>query len=73
MTKQLMIEAALQGCRLAYLRDNRVMGHLASGASIRCLDDWRVPDMGYSIIQVESTFLQGCAPQSDLSQMGEGV
>ncbi|WP_266170611.1 LysR family transcriptional regulator [Dyella subtropica] len=37
---ELMIEAALQGCGLAYVWDYRVTKHLASGALIRCLDDW---------------------------------
>lgn len=41
-----MVEAALQGCGLAYVWDNRVMQHLASGALVRCLDDWCVPDDG---------------------------
>ncbi|TGR23075.1 MULTISPECIES: hypothetical protein [unclassified Mesorhizobium] len=60
-------------CGLAYVCNNRVMQPLASGAIIRCVDDWRVPDMVCSIIQVDATFLQGCAPRSDLSQMAEGV
>jgi DNA-binding transcriptional LysR family regulator len=38
--QELMIEAALQGCGLAYVWDNRVRTYLASGALIRCLDDW---------------------------------
>lgn len=44
--QELMVEAALQGCGLAYVWDNRVMSHLASGALIRCLDDWCAPDTG---------------------------
>jgi DNA-binding transcriptional LysR family regulator len=44
--QELMIEAALQGCGLAYVWDNRVMQHLASGILIRCLDDWCEPDNG---------------------------
>lgn len=44
--QELMVEAALQGCGLAYVWDNRIMHHLASGALIRCLDDWCVPDDG---------------------------
>jgi DNA-binding transcriptional LysR family regulator len=44
--QELMVEAALQGCGLAYVWDNRVMHHLASGALIRCLDDWCAPDDG---------------------------
>ncbi|HEY0235384.1 MAG TPA: LysR family transcriptional regulator [Afipia sp.] len=44
--QELMIEAALQGCGLAYVWDNRVMQHLASGTLIRCLDDWCEPDNG---------------------------
>lgn len=42
----LMVEAALQGCGLAYVWDNRVMHHLAAGTLIRCLDDWCAPDNG---------------------------
>ncbi|WP_198292822.1 hypothetical protein [Mesorhizobium sp. STM 4661] len=49
------------------------MQHLASAAFTRCLDDWFVPDMAYSIVQVDATFLQGCAPRPDLSQMAEDV
>lgn len=35
-----MIEAAIQGCGLAYVWQHRAHPHLASGALIRCLDDW---------------------------------
>jgi DNA-binding transcriptional LysR family regulator len=38
--QELMVEAALQGCGLAYVWDARVRAHLASGALIRCLDEW---------------------------------
>ncbi len=41
-----MVEAALQGCGLAYVLDNRVMPHVASGALMRCLDDWCAPENG---------------------------
>jgi DNA-binding transcriptional LysR family regulator len=44
--QELMVEAALQGCGLAYVWDNRVMQHLGSGALLRCLDDWCAPDDG---------------------------
>jgi DNA-binding transcriptional LysR family regulator len=44
--QELMVEAALQGCGLAYVWDDRVMQHLASGALLRCLDDWCAPDDG---------------------------
>lgn len=44
--QELMVEAALQGCGLAYVWDNRVGRHLESGALIRCLDDWCAPDSG---------------------------
>jgi DNA-binding transcriptional LysR family regulator len=43
-SQELMVEAALQGCGLACVWDSRVMHHLASGALIRCLDDWCSPD-----------------------------
>jgi len=42
--QELMVEAALQGCGLAYIWDNRVLEHLRTGALIRCLDDWCVPE-----------------------------
>ncbi|MDX8510262.1 LysR family transcriptional regulator [Mesorhizobium captivum] len=45
-SQELMVEAALQGCGLAYVWDNRIASHLASGALIRCLDDWCAPDDG---------------------------
>jgi DNA-binding transcriptional LysR family regulator len=38
--QELMMEAALQGCRLAYVWDHRAQPHLPGGALIRCLDDW---------------------------------
>lgn len=39
-SQPLMVEAALQGCGLAYVWDDHVRAHLASGALLRCLDDW---------------------------------
>jgi DNA-binding transcriptional LysR family regulator len=38
--QELMVEAALQGCGLAYVWDARVASHLKSRALIRCLEDW---------------------------------
>ncbi|MBV8793649.1 MAG: LysR family transcriptional regulator [Hyphomicrobiales bacterium] len=38
--QELMIEAALQGCGLAYIWDHRARPYLANGALIGCLDDW---------------------------------
>ncbi|MBG0511623.1 LysR family transcriptional regulator [Agrobacterium sp. MOPV5] len=43
-SQELMVEAALQGCGLAYVWQERVTEHLKSGALIRCLDDWCAPD-----------------------------
>lgn len=43
-SQELMVEAALQGCGLAYVWQERVAQHLESGALIRCLDDWCAPD-----------------------------
>jgi len=43
-SQELMVEAALRGCGLAYVWDYRVSSHLASGALVRCLDDWCVLD-----------------------------
>jgi DNA-binding transcriptional LysR family regulator len=44
--QELMVEAALQHCGLAYVWDNRVRPHLASGTLQRCLDDWCAADDG---------------------------
>jgi DNA-binding transcriptional LysR family regulator len=44
--QELMVAAALQGCGLAYVWDDRVKMHLESGALIRCLDDWCAFDDG---------------------------
>ena len=38
--QEVMVEAALQGCGLAYVWDDRVQDELKSGRLIRCLDDW---------------------------------
>jgi len=42
--QELMVEAALQGCGLAYVWEDRVRPHLANGTLIRCLEDWCVAD-----------------------------
>lgn len=55
--QELMVEAALQGCGLAYVWDNRVMRHLASGALIRCLDDWCAPDDGLCLYYPSRRYL----------------
>jgi DNA-binding transcriptional LysR family regulator len=39
-SQELMVEAALQGCGLAYVWDARVQAYLASGTLVRCLEDW---------------------------------
>jgi DNA-binding transcriptional LysR family regulator len=39
-SQELMVEAALQGCALAYVWDARVQTYLASGTLVRCLDNW---------------------------------
>jgi DNA-binding transcriptional LysR family regulator len=39
-SQELMVEAALQGCGLAYVWDARVQAYLADGSLVRCLDDW---------------------------------
>lgn len=44
--QELMVEAALQGCGLAYIWDDRVMQHIHSGRLIRCLDEWCAYDDG---------------------------
>ena len=43
-SQELMVEAALAGCGLAYVWDARVVQHLSSGALIRCLDKWCPPN-----------------------------
>ena len=42
--QELMIDAALQGCGLAYVWEGRVRRHIDSGALIQCLDEWCVVD-----------------------------
>jgi DNA-binding transcriptional LysR family regulator len=41
--QELMVEAALQSCGLAYVWEDRIRGHLQSGALIRRLEDWSPP------------------------------
>lgn len=55
--QELMVEAVLQGCGLAYVWDTRVMHHLASGALIRCLDDWCPPDDGLCLYYPSRRYL----------------
>jgi DNA-binding transcriptional LysR family regulator len=57
--QELMVEAALQGCGLAYVWDNRVIPHLASGALIRCLDDWCAFDDGLFLYYPSRRYLSG--------------
>lgn len=57
--QELMVEAALQGCGLAYVWDNRVLTHLASGALIRCLDDWCAFDDGLFLYYPSRRHLSG--------------
>lgn len=44
--QDLMIEAALQDCGLAYVWESRVQHLLDNGSLIRCLDEWCAPDDG---------------------------
>lgn len=39
-SQELMVEAALQDCGLAYVCEDRVSSHLQAGSLIRCLEDW---------------------------------
>src|SRR5208283_5081995 len=39
-SQELMIEAAIQGCGLAYVWEDRAAPHLRSGVLRRCLDEW---------------------------------
>ena len=42
-----MIQAALDGAGLAWLAEDRVTDHLASGALVRVLQDWCPPFPGF--------------------------
>ncbi len=42
--QELMIDAALEGCGLAYVWEGRVRGHIAAGTLVQCLDDWCAVD-----------------------------
>jgi DNA-binding transcriptional LysR family regulator len=42
----MMVEAALQGCGLAYVWENWALPHLAKGTLVRCLDKWCAPEDG---------------------------
>jgi DNA-binding transcriptional LysR family regulator len=44
---ELSIRAAIDGVGLAFVDDDRVAGHLASGALMRVLDDWCPPFPGF--------------------------
>ena len=44
--QELMVEAALQACGLAYVWDHRVTDHLKNGTLLRCLDEWCAPEDG---------------------------
>ena len=41
--QELMVEAALQGCGLAYVLEDRIKAHVRSGALVSCLADWCPP------------------------------
>jgi DNA-binding transcriptional LysR family regulator len=43
----LVIQAALDGAGLAWVGENRVTEHLASGALVRVLEDWCPPFPGF--------------------------
>jgi len=43
----LVIQVTLEGAGLAWLAEDRVAGHLASGALVRVLDDWCPPFSGF--------------------------
>jgi len=42
--QDLMIDAALQGCGLAYVARGRAQRHIVSGALVQCLDEWCVDE-----------------------------
>ena len=39
-SQELMVEAALQGCGLAYVWEDRIREPVRSGALVRCLEEW---------------------------------
>jgi DNA-binding transcriptional LysR family regulator len=43
----LVIQAAIDGAGLAWVTEDRVAGHLASGTLVRVLDDWCPPFPGF--------------------------
>jgi DNA-binding transcriptional LysR family regulator len=43
----LVIQAALDGAGLAWVAEDRITGHLASGSLVRVLDDWCPPFPGF--------------------------
>jgi len=44
---EIVIRAALDGIGLAFVGEDKVSQHLASGALIRVLDDWCQPFSGF--------------------------
>ena len=44
---QMVIQAALDGARLAWVAEDRITEHLASGALVRVLEDWCPPFPGF--------------------------
>jgi DNA-binding transcriptional LysR family regulator len=45
--QDLVIEAALDGAGIAWVAEDRVAEHLASGALVRVLEDWCPPFPGF--------------------------
>jgi DNA-binding transcriptional LysR family regulator len=46
---EIMIPAAIDGIGLAFSVEEHAAPHLASGALVRVLEDWRPPFAGYSL------------------------
>jgi DNA-binding transcriptional LysR family regulator len=55
----LMVEAALQGCGLAYVWENWAARHLENGTLVRCLDDWCAPDDGLFLYYPSRKYVSG--------------
>ena len=44
---ELVIQAAIDGAGLAWVAEDRIARHLASGALVRVLEDWSPPFAGF--------------------------
>jgi DNA-binding transcriptional LysR family regulator len=69
--QDLMVEAALQGCGLAYVWENRILRHVAEGQLVRCLADWLPSDDGLRLYYPSRRYLSaGLRTLIDLMKVG---